>query len=112
MEKVRNCKVKNNIIWKYIKQYKVQYFIGIAILFIVDFVNLYIPQFTGEITDGLDSGTMDMTGVMHGISKILIAGFILTLGRFGWRFFIFGSARKIELGLRNDMFSHLEKLSM
>jgi ATP-binding cassette subfamily B multidrug efflux pump len=104
--------VKNNIIWKYIKQYKVQYLIGIAILFIVDFVNLYIPQFTGEITDGLDVGTMDMSGVMHGISKILIAGVILTLGRFGWRFFIFGSARKIELGLRNDMFSHLEKLSM
>lgn len=104
--------MKKNIIWKYIKQYKIQYMIGIIILFLVDFVNLYIPQFTGEITDGLDGGTMDMNGVVHGISKILIAGTILTLGRFGWRFFIFGSARKIEFGLRNDMFSHLEKLSM
>lgn len=104
--------MKNNIIWKYIKQYKVQYFFGIAILFIVDFVNLYIPQFTGEITDGLDAGTMNIEGVMGGIIKILIAGVILALGRFGWRFFIFGSARRIEFGLRNDMFAHLEKLSM
>ncbi|MDF2802179.1 MAG: transporter related [Anaerocolumna sp.] len=36
----------------------------------------------------------------------------MALGRFGWRFFIFGSARRIEYDLRNDMFAHLETLSM
>ncbi len=33
------------------------------------------------------------------------------VGRFGWRYFIFGAARGIEYRLRDDMFSHLETLS-
>jgi ATP-binding cassette subfamily B protein len=101
-----------NVIFKYINKYKWKYIAGILILFIVDFMNLYIPQFTGEITDGLESGTMDMHGVMLGIGKIVLVGLILALGRFGWRYYIFGSSRAIECELRNDLFAHLETLSM
>jgi ATP-binding cassette subfamily B protein len=100
------------VIFKYIDKYKWKYIAGILILFIVDFMNLYIPQFTGEITDGLESGTMDMHGVMFGIGKIVLVGLILALGRFGWRYYIFGSSRAIECELRNDLFAHLETLSM
>lgn len=104
--------MKKNLILKYIGRYKYKYILGILTLFIVDFANLYIPQFTGEITDGLKNGTMNMDGVINGIIKIVIVGLILMIGRFGWRYFIFGSARGIEFELRNDMFKHLEKLSM
>lgn len=104
--------MKKNIIFRYISRYKYKYILGILTLFIVDFANLYIPQFTGEITDGLKNGTMDMDGVLNGIIKIVVVGIILMIGRFGWRYFIFGSARSIEFELRNDMFKHLEKLSM
>ena len=104
--------MKKNLIFKYISRYKYKYILGILTLFIVDFANLYIPQFTGEITDGLKNGTMNMDGVINGIIKIVIVGLILMIGRFGWRYFIFGSARGIEFELRNDMFKHLEKLSM
>ncbi len=103
---------EKNIIFLYLNKYKWKYLLGIITLFIVDFMNLYIPQFTGEITDGLKDKTMDMTGVIQGIIKILLVGLVLALGRFGWRYFIFGSARGIEYELRNDMFAHLEKLSM
>ncbi len=103
---------EKNIILKYLYKYKWKYLMGIITLFIVDFVNLYIPQFTGEITDGLESRTMDMNGVLLGIAKIVSVGLILAIGRFCWRYFIFGSARAVEYELRNDMFAHLEKLSM
>ncbi|MBU5333887.1 ABC transporter ATP-binding protein [Anaerocolumna aminovalerica] len=103
---------KNNIILKYLYRYKWKYFLGIITLFVVDFVNLYIPQFTGEITDGLESKTMNIHGVLLGIGKILIVGAILMIGRFLWRYFIFGSSRAIECEIRNDLFAHLEKLSM
>ncbi len=36
----------------------------------------------------------------------------MEISRFGWPFFIFGTARSIEKELRSDMFGHLEKLSM
>lgn len=96
----------------YIGKYKWKYIAGTVILLIVDILNLYIPQFTGEITDGLQSHSMGMDGVVLGIVKILLIGCILAIGRFFWRYFIFGSARAIEYEIRNDMFAHLEKLSM
>ena len=80
-------------------------------LLLVDMANLYIPQFTGEIIDGLTENKLDFDGVLPLIWKIFAAGSVLMLGRFGWRFFIFGAARGIEYRLRNDMFGHLETLS-
>jgi ATP-binding cassette subfamily B protein len=103
---------KKSILLKYLYKYRWKYILGIITLFIVDFMNLYIPQFTGEITDGLKSQTMDLNGVLMGIGKILLVGGILALGRFFWRYFIFGSCRAIECEIRNDLFAHLEKLSM
>ena len=96
----------------YLGMYKWKYLAGIVVLFVVDLLNLYIPQFTGEITDGLQSHTMDMSGVIHMVIKILGVGAILAFGRFLWRYFIFGSARAIEYQIRNDLFAHMEKLSM
>ena len=99
-------------IGKYVKKHWLQYLLGIAALFAVDLVNTYIPQFTGNITNGLDQGTLNMQGVMSLVWKILLMGGLIALGRFGWRFFLFGAARSIERDMRNDMFRHLEGLSM
>lgn len=96
----------------YLKKYKWSYIFGIAVLFIVDILNLYIPQFTGEITDGLQTNTMGMEGLIVGIIKIVSVGAMIAIGRFLWRYFIFGAARKIEYEIRNDLFKHLEKLSL
>ena len=97
---------------RYVKRYAWKYILGIAALFAVDLLNVYIPQFTGEITDGLESHSIGMDMIWILIGKILLFGAGIALGRFLWRFFIFGSARSIEKELRNDMFGHLEKLSM
>ena len=40
-------------LWKYISRHRWQYIGGIITLFVVDFLNLYIPRLTGEVTDGL-----------------------------------------------------------
>ena len=97
---------------KYVVRHGWKYLIGLAALFAVDLMNVYIPEYTGMITDGLESGTITMDGVMALIEKILMMGVIIAVGRFGWRYFIQGPARSIEKELRNDMFRHLEKLSM
>ncbi|WOO38721.1 ABC transporter ATP-binding protein [Anaerocolumna sp. AGMB13020] len=104
-------KERNRVI-KHIQKYWLSYLLGVITLFVVDIASLYIPQFTGDITDGLEAKTLGMEGLLAGIIKILCVGFIMALGRFGWRYFIFGSARKVEYDLRNGMFAHLETLSM
>lgn len=109
-------------LWRYIRKHWLQYLIGIAALFAVDLVNTYIPQFTGNIVDGLTLKVEGMKGVfpqnpdmgwvMALVWKILLMGGLIAIGRFGWRFFLFGAARSIEREMRDDMFRHLETLSM
>ncbi|MCR5154781.1 MAG: hypothetical protein K6B75_08055 [Lachnospiraceae bacterium] len=110
--KAKNAKGKfPTMIWKYVGRYKWAYLGGIITLFVVDFANLYVPQFTGEITDGLIFGTIDTNGILKHVLGIMICALIITAGRFLWRFFIFGSRRKIERDIRKDLFSHLVTLS-
>lgn len=99
-------------LWKYVSRHKWQYVGGIFTLFVVDFLNLYIPRLTGEVTDGLTAHTLGMSGLLKIIGVILIVGAIIALGRFLWRLFLFGAARKIQYEMRNDMFSHLEDMSV
>lgn len=97
---------------QYIKRHRFQYVAGIITLFVVDFANLFIPKLTGTITDGLTAHTLDRNGIKLCLLQIFLLGLTLAIGRFLWRFFIFGAARSIEKELRNDMFSHLEKMSV
>lgn len=112
MKSDRNNGRNQHTLIRYIKRYQWKYVAGIMVLFLVDWLNLYVPQFTGEITDGLQSHTMDIGQVRFVIMKILLIGFFLMIGRFLWRYFIFGSARAIECEIRNDMYAHLETLSL
>ena len=95
----------------YIRRYWWFYAVGILSLTLVDVLNVFIPQLTGAITDGLSSQSLQMPGIRSLALQILLYGALIALGRFGWRFFLFGSSRKIERDLRNDMFGHLESLS-
>lgn len=97
---------------RYVKRYWVRYLLGILALFAVDLINVYIPQYTGMITDSLEQRSTDMNGVLRLIGMILLMGGLIAAGRFCWRYFLFGSARHIEREMRDDMFQHLETLSM
>ena len=100
------------LILKYAGRYWWMYLLGIASVLLVDAVNVYMPQMTGEVTDALAMKAADMVYVRSMCMRILIMGAGITLGRFGWRFFIFGACRLVEKNLRNDLFAHLETLSV
>ena len=95
----------------YLWRYKWNYLIGIIMLIAVDLANVYVPQYTGEIIDGLTIGAFGMAGVKKILLKLLFAGAIIMIGRFGWRFFIIGASRGVEYRIRGDMFEHIETLS-
>lgn len=103
---------RSKCIKPYLKKYAMFYFLGIIGLIVVDVLQLYIPLLIGEITDGLASGGFTQGDILSVLKRLIIIGIIIVLGRFIWRFFIFGTSRKIEYHLRNDFFSHLEKLSL
>ena len=94
----------------YLWQYKWSYLAGIIVLMLVDLFNLYIPQYTGEVIDGLSQGA-GFGEIREILLKLLFAGLVITVGRFGWRYFIIGASRGIEYRIRNDLFRHIETLS-
>ena len=96
----------------YAGRYWWRYVLGLIALFLVDQVNANVPLLSGELTDGLAAGALDMGGVWRIAWRLLAMGAVIMLGRVGWRIFLFGSARLVERDLRSDLFSHLETLSM
>lgn len=99
-------------VFQYIKRHWVKYLAGIITLFVVDYANLFIPKLTGTITDGLTAKSMGWDGVTECLLGIFLLGLLLAIGRFLWRYFLFGAARTIEKEIRNEMFGHLEKMSV
>ncbi len=99
----------------YLKRYWLKYLIGILALFIVDRVNAAVPLLSGELIDGLATRAetgFGMPEIGNIVLRLILMGAVIALGRFGWRFFLFGSARLVERDMRRDMFAHLETLSM
>jgi len=99
------------VINKYYLKYAHLFLIGIAALLLIDYIQLEIPIITGRLIDGLNDGTMDKAGIASMVGLIAKYVVIIIIGRFVWRYFIFGTSRRVDYGIRNEMFAHTEKLS-
>ncbi len=96
---------------KYYLKYALYFLVGIGVLIYVDWIQLDIPKLVGGIIDTLKSSTPDTQAIKDSILQIAILAGLITLGRFLWRYTIFGASRRIEYNLRNAMFVHATKLS-
>lgn len=89
-----------------------RYALGIFWLVAVNFVNLQIPRLLGQLTDLIQTRQIDSGGLARYAVYILGIAVIMALGRYFWRIYIMGSARRLEYYLRNRLFAHLETLSV
>ncbi len=95
--------------FKYYIKYIIPYAIGIGVLLVIDFVQLYIPEYIGNIIDELrgNQNVSYMQGLLLNIGLLVIG---ITAGRFIWRYTIFGASRRIQFDLMNTMFIHATNL--
>lgn len=96
---------------KLFKKYLRNYILGVIALIIVDFSQTKVPIIVGNVIDGIGSGNISMSSIKSSIITLFIIAGVMYAGRILWRYFIFGTSRNIERDIRNDMFSHLEKMS-
>ncbi|MGQ9477412.1 MAG: ABC transporter ATP-binding protein [Candidatus Bipolaricaulia bacterium] len=96
-------------ILRYLWRYRFRILLGIGALFIVDGAQLVVPLITREAVDELTAGRG--TDLWRYALYIVALAVVILLFRFYWRYFIFGSARKIELDLRERLYAHLLTLS-
>ena len=101
----------SKIILQYFKKHWFRYISGLAVVFIATYLNTMIPRRMGLAIDALNSTEINIDEVRHiafSLAFIAIAAF---LSRFIWRYLIMGFCRYIEFHLREQLFSHLQKLS-
>lgn len=97
---------------KYLKKYYLKYWpfflLGILALIVSDVAQTEIPKYLGEIVDTIEDISVERLWQILGI-VLAYSGAIL-VSRIGWRLSIFYASRKIEAGLRHDLFLKAEKL--
>ncbi len=77
----------------------------------VDAGQMLIPQFIRRAVDLVSGGDPSRSDLFRLCAAMVAVAAVVSLGRFFWRFFIHGSARRIEAELRERLFDHLMGLS-
>ncbi len=83
---------------------------GVAVLMTVDLIQIIIPKIIQRTIDILGDSFFSNELVIKNTLIILGLAFGMVILRFFWRIFIMGTSRKIEKEVREDMFSHLQRL--
>ena len=95
----------------FIGKYKWNYLIGILILIFIDIKQTDVPIIVGDSINAIDARNLPAGFISGQVLRLAIIAAIVFVGRIAWRWFIFGSARKIERDMRDDLYSHLQTLS-
>jgi ATP-binding cassette subfamily B protein len=93
------------------KKYRVPIASGIVLLMVVDTFQLIIPRIIKRILDVLGDQNFSQALILRNALYIVALAAGMVILRFFWRLCIFLPSRKIELHMREDMFSHLTGLS-
>ncbi|MFZ5572057.1 MAG: ABC transporter ATP-binding protein [Thermodesulfobacteriota bacterium] len=85
--------------------------IGIACLLIVDGLQLFIPRVVKWAVDDVTSLTADFSKLGRYAAWIVGTAVVIALLRYVWRRCLIGMSRRVEEGLRNLLFQHVQTLS-
>jgi len=99
------------LITPYFKERKAYILIGLGCLMTVDLLQLMIPRVIKRAVDDMTLKSIEAATLLR--YALYIAGMALAMGlfRYLWRRFLLGTSRRVEEGLRNRLFSHLQTLS-
>lgn len=96
-----------------LKRHKPQLAAGLLTLSAVDLIQMAIPLVIKRATDAFVEGGPGAADIVRASALYILGmGLVMAVFRLGWRYFIMGTARKIELSLRNEFFAHLQKLDI
>lgn len=98
-------------LWGYIYRYRVRYLRGIFCLVVTATLAMSIPLLLKRAVEGIEQGLPLRQIALYAMAIIGIA-LVQGVVRAFSRFLIFNVGRDIEYDLRNDLFAHLQKLSL
>lgn len=100
---------------KYYLKYGIFFLLGIIALVGVDYVQLLLPDFLGQMVDLLNDpvgGNIDYEAIGKIALYVIFVALGLFIGRIVWRVTIFYASSNIQASLRHKMFLKAERLSV
>jgi ATP-binding cassette, subfamily B, multidrug efflux pump len=85
---------------------------GLTSLLLVDVLQLFIPRIIKWVVDDLTQGKANSEILLGYGLKIIGLAVLMIIFRFFWRYFILGTAYRMEKILRLRLFSHLQTLPL
>jgi ATP-binding cassette, subfamily B, multidrug efflux pump len=99
-----------------LKEYFVKYRLGLTVgllsLLAVDFLQLLIPLVIRKAINDLTARSATSVSLLKAGATIMAIAFTMAMLRYVWRYFLFGLSRRIEQGIRNRLYTHLQTLSL
>ncbi len=96
----------------FIRDHLWSYVAGILILLFSSFCAMLIPKILGIITDGLDKRNMAKEQIYQYVLLMLGAIILVFILKYIWRYLLIGNCRTVECYLRDNLFKHLQTLSV
>jgi ATP-binding cassette subfamily B protein len=85
--------------------------IGMVSLIIVDFLQLFIPRVIKWAVDDLTAMRINSADLLRYALYIMGIALLIGVFRYIWRHCLLGTSRRVEEGLRNELFVHVQTLS-
>ena len=98
-------------LWPYIFRYRYRYLRGILCLLVTASLAMSIPLLLKRAVEGIEQG-LPFFDISLSVAAIIGVALILGVVRAFSRFLIFNVGRDIEYELRNDLFAHVQQLSL
>ena len=98
-------------LWPYIFRYRYRYLRGILCLLVTASLAMSIPLLLKRAVEGIEQG-LPFFDISLSVAAIIGVALILSVVRAFSRFLIFNVGRDIEYELRNDLFAHIQQLSL
>ncbi len=95
----------------HLKNYAFRYIAGILCLIAVDASQVIIPRYVKTTIDTIVSGNFQLHDLSSPLIAMVVLAFIISIGRFFWRYFINIASRRIEAEMRERLFSHILSMS-
>ena len=99
------------LIKPYFKENRGKIAIGLLSLIIVDVLQLFIPRIIKWTVDGLTALQIDLRQLLIYAIYMAVIAVLIGAFRYVWRRCLLGTSRRVEEGLRNRLFAHIQTLS-
>ena len=86
--------------------------LGLISLIVVDFLQLLIPLVIKKAVDLLTADAANARALFQLGGTIVVIALLIVCFRYTWRLLIFGHSARVEEGLRNRLYHHLQTLSL